>query len=364
MNIQNNTPFLTFQGYDARHFKCLCMTTMQDGIADELAKIGKKVGFDVYVAEENSMRKIPTSSKRFFRQSFRYWAQDAAIVTPKGNVIGRTEHFAYQKVLNKFLGNGLDSQFFAPAGGNVFYIKEANGKNSLLVGSDSIAEISDIEKCKKMYGVDKFEVISQMDFHLDLFVRPLDQKRILVADDNLTIQYFENAIAKIKHEISNTRFNIVKKMQLKFTKMLLQSGLNDFKRVVFANARPQTDIVASQLEKLGYSVHRVPGRLYELNQSNKDLMHFVNYMNAVVTKDKKGNLVYITNKSDFDEIMGVNKKYVKGLDISFEKAFIKSLTPFVNESDVYFVKGENYALSNLLTRYYGGLHCLITEIPK
>ena len=149
-----------------------------------------------------------------------------------------------------------------------------------------------------------------------------------------------------------------------YSKMHLKAQLRMFKNNVSTNRRAQVDLVTSQLEGNGYSVYRVPGRLYSLYASDKDLVHTVNYMNAIVTKDKKGDLVYITNKSKLDTDCHLDNKYVKGLDLGIEKAFVKSLSPFIKEENIYFVSGENYAVSELLTRYYGGIHCLVTEIPK
>ena len=365
MNIQNNTPFLTFQGYDARPLKALCMTTVRGGIADELAKIGKKVGFDVYVANDEFLKKVPLKSKKIIFQTFRNWAQDMAVISPNKEVIGRSEDFRYREVLKEFLRKDSSMIISAPPGGNIFYLKDFDNKEILLVGSNNKHIGEDPVSFKELYGrsfedtygIKKFDFVPQMDFHIDLFLRPLDKKRILVADDSLTIKALENSIEKLNEAIKNTNLNLIKKMHLMYSKMHLKAQLRMFKNNVSTNRRAQVDLVTSQLEGNGYSVYRVPGRLYSLYASDKDLVH-------TVTKDKKGDLVYITNKSKLDTDCHLDNKYVKGLDLGIEKAFVKSLSPFIKEENIYFVSGENYAVSELLTRYYGGIHCLVTEIPK
>lgn len=358
---QVNTP--TFQGYDARPLKALCMTTMQGDIPFELAKIGKQVGFDVYVANNNSLKKIPLKPRRNFFQTYGFWAQDAVIVTPDKDVVGCSPNFDYHKILQNHLRKKLMRMPLAPEGGNIFYVKDIDGKDRLLAGYNSKCYFDRNPNLQKVYGVKQIDYLPQMDYHLDLFIRPLDKKRILVADDNLMIKMLESSVSKLDKAIKNTGLNFVKKFYLKYIRYSLQDKISYFKNDVFLNRCPHVDSVVSELEKNGYSVQRVPGRLYSLAAEN-DLVHDVNYMNAIVTKDKNGDLVYMTNKSKFDDVYKLNNKYIKDLDISLERAFVKCLAPFVKEENIHFISGKHNTLQEFLSKYYGGLHCLVTEIPK
>ena len=68
-----------------------------------------------------------------------------------------------------------------PAGGNMFFIKNNNtGNEDLLVGADDAKEISQSTNIRSILGVDKVDVVPQMDFHIDMFLRPLQDKNILI----------------------------------------------------------------------------------------------------------------------------------------------------------------------------------------
>jgi hypothetical protein len=44
-------------------------------------------------------------------------------------------------------------------------------------------------------------ILPQMDYHLDLFIRPLDKKRILVADDRKTLNVLKEGVQKLHNYI-------------------------------------------------------------------------------------------------------------------------------------------------------------------
>lgn len=363
MQVRQSTP-QTFRGYDARRLRALCMTTTSGGVASELFQIGKKVGFDVYVAGDKTLTKMPVKKGQSALQTVSYWAQDTAFFSPNGNIVGRTPSVPYQKLLSKKFKKDVALPYGAPEGGNLFYIRDENGKNILLAGNSLKKNSILSTSLENIFGVDKIDYIPQMDFHIDLFVRPLDNKNVLIADDNLTLDYLKKTCKKIDELSSSLSFNILKKIYLNYKKASLNRYLKMFQNTVSKNQRPHVDSVVSVLENKGYTVHRVPGRLYWLRKDNTDLVHDVNYMNAIVTKNRKGELVYITNKSTFDDAFGLNNGILKEIGVSFEDEFANSLSSFIKKENIYFVKGEQYAVSDFLTNYSGGIHCLTMEIPK
>ena len=75
-------------------------------------------------------------------------------------------------------------------------------------------------------------------------------------------------------------------------------------------------------------------------------------------------MVYITNKSNIDEMLGLTPEISKIIDFSFEDEFIKSIAPYVKKEKVYFIEGEgNYVANEMLQAYQGGIHCACSEIP-
>ena len=87
-------------------------------------------------------------------------------------------------------------------------------------------------------------------------------------------------------------------------------------------------------------------------------------MNANVLKNKRGNIVYITNKSDIDSILGLTPEIIKETGCSFENAFIKSISRYVGKNHTYFIEGkDDYTIQDLLYNYQGGIHCICSEVP-
>jgi len=48
---QNNLSNISFKGYDARKLRGFLMATNYSNIANEMSKIGRKEGFDVFIAD-------------------------------------------------------------------------------------------------------------------------------------------------------------------------------------------------------------------------------------------------------------------------------------------------------------------------
>ena len=94
------------------------------------------------------------------------------------------------------------------AGGNLFIVNN-NGEDELLIGRDSAQKMS-TKELQENYKVEKIHILPQMDYHLDLFIRPLDKNRILVADDNLTLITLLNGLNKVKNIEKKRNIQILK----------------------------------------------------------------------------------------------------------------------------------------------------------
>lgn len=355
---------LTFTGYDARSFKALCLASPRLEIARELSAIAKKSGVDVFVASGNKVLP-PEKLEKFEFVCHSPWAQDIAIVTPKNQFIADFQYSSYAKLLKEKFKKPLHLELSTPAGGNLYYIKDTDGKDILLAGSSAFFDFIEPARFENLYGIKKVDYIPQMDFHIDLFVRPLDHKRILIADDELTKFVLKKGLSKI-HQLNKrtSNFDIFRKLSLNKIENNLNNALDKFEDAICENHYAKFDETSKILKSKGYKVYRVPGRIYDVNELTGDLDHSLNYMNAIVTKNKKNNLVYITNKSLFDKKIGLTPEIIKASGFSFENEFIKSVRPFVKRENIYFIEGKHSELSGILHDTGGGIHCLVTEIPK
>lgn len=395
MNIQPISQ-TSFQGYDARPLKGFIIGNNQAQIAREMQEIGKKEGFKIF----------GTSNFNFVYQCYEglphtsastIWAQDLWTIvsnsllthridgfseaiknffslkdnftqkiireTPKYQQLCRTTYeetaFHTDKSKDIFQNNleliTLQEKAHIP-GGNIFIVKGENGDEAIV--GKNVMETFEPEDIESMYHVNKVTVLPQMDFHIDLFIRPLDKKQILIADDNLTLKTLQNIYDKLNE---NPKEN---KTAIKKTKY----AIKEFKLNVKISDLPKIEETVKILEEAGYKPIRVPGRIYNVDTiystTGEDLpQHYCNYMNANVLKNKNGNLVYITNKSDIDDRLGLTPKIIQETGCSFEKAFVDSISPYIDKNHIYFVSGNKNFMSKLLTKYQGGIHCICSEVP-
>ena len=118
----------------------------------------------------------------------------------------------------------------------------------------------------------------------------------------------------------------------------------------------------------GFKPILVPARFYNVTgekEEEQSLQHICNYINANVYKNKKNELVYITNKSNIDSMLGLTDEISQKIGFSFEKSFINSISKYVKPNKIYFIKGDNnFVADEMLTIYQGGIHCASTEIPR
>ena len=390
MNIQP-----TFKGYDARPLRGFIMNSNCRGIADEMYKIGKQEGFQIFIPDIiRGMETIPPQQNHISE----LWAQDYWTIVKDKILALKTDEKTEmikkffqlkddftQKVTRttdelKKLNNELWNLFAEIArtnpddfneifnrkkaqlyqnlhnahisGGNLFIVN--NGKRDCVFVGESELEKYNIEDIQSMFGVQNVILLPQMDYHLDLFIRPLDKKRILLADDKLSVQILEEGLSRLSHE--------------DYTYKAMRSFINIFKSYIQLNNRAQADEIEEILKKNGFKVIRVPARVYETEPAvdeKASLKHICNYINANVLINKDGELVYITNKSTLDEDLGLTPALSQKIGFSFEQAFINSISKYVNPEHIYFVDGDkNFVSKFMLTGYQGGIHCVCSEVPE
>ena len=369
-NSSVNQKNIPFEGYDARVLKAVVMTVNDEfnsfDIIKQMSEIGKKEGFKVYFANQtNKLYTNLDNIKQYFKlcvSGFSKWAQDMAVVTPNNKILCYGAFNDSMEFANRFSwltkGNRLVSTKLIE-GGNLFFVKN-NGKNELFVGEKELLH-NNIDYIKHHYGVDNVISIPQADFHLDMFIRPLNNKKVLVADDRLTIQEIKKAIqnlAKYKSTPSETA-------KFKNVQNGLKGLIKDFEKDAKNNKNPKADDIANVLKTNGYQPIFIPGRIYYTIPGNEsdDLVHSLNYMNALVHEKTNGDLVFITNKSTFNHDYEIMPDISDKIEFDFEKMLIKYLKPYVKKENIYFVAGNKNKISSLLQNEGGGIHCLCNEIP-
>ena len=427
INNYPNTPKTSFKGYDARKLSGFIMNSNYAGIASDMKKIGDIEGFKVYLfAGINDFPKLKTDDFKIENTPAGCWAQDMwGIVkntlvtcedTKKSEILKNTFNLISNPIQEKVrdrinlnqikdylktmldlpyicvdgkskveLTDGvfLDSKLYDAEikinksiyrdlckkthikGGNYFLTKDKNGEDELLIGSNELKNFK-LEELKEMFKTDKIHVIPQADYHLDLFIRPLKDKKVLVADDEMMLKALNkgyNTIRDLMDELSDNE-------KLKYADALYEVDIvkERFKNLLKINPYADIKEVEKALVDGGYEVIKVPARIFDLEKdynpagSKTYLRPLHNYINANVHINDKGQLIYITNNSVMDTEMGLTEEVQKMTGFSLKKIFWEAVKPHVDK--VYFVSGRNNALQNTLLREnLGGIHCVAAEVP-
>lgn len=373
----------SFNGYNARPLRGFLMRSNAYGIADEMYKIGQKEGFKVFMPRGNTIIEKPCEKNKEIKN---LWTQDYWTIVKdkllalnpneltciiqcyfnlKDNIIQTEKRVNKENkecksnlFFNSFILNSINSyvdrmkNLYAShiAGGNIFIMQNSE---SVIVGNSELQKYSK-EEIQKMYDAEDVIVLPQMDYHLDLFIRPLDKKRVLLADDNMMIKSLEKSLNKIpKDDNAYT---------------LLKNYIHSFQLSIEENSNSQADEIEEILQNNGFEVIRVPARIYNIENNNEDdlclLNHDLNYINANVLLNKNDELVYITNKSNLDSLPDLSF-HIKEMVVSdFEESFIDAVSAYIKPEHIYFVNGDDGFISKtLLPNYQGGIHCTCSEVP-
>lgn len=384
MNILNNSNYpkfpsphsrisQSFKGYDARPLKGLVLSLCEKPdnfeIIEQLSNIGKKDGFSVYFSNHSRIFQDLKKIREIFidckEAAFHKWTQDSFVVTPEKKIFSLSfcdDVYAGKRIAKKVKGNYEVCSHYIE-GGNLFFMKNGN-KNELLVGADDVKN-TNLDKIKKLYGVSDVHIIPQADYHLDLFIRPLANKKVLVADDKETIKCVQKGIRSIEKYILTGTSSEREIKELDDVKKGLEKFIKEFKKDVNKCQNPAADEIAGVLENNGFLPVRVPGRVYSRipDRHRDDLVQYMNYMNAIIHEKPDGSLTYITNKSPLNEKFKITPEISEKIGFDFEKMFIKSLEPYVKKEDVHFISGKNNYIANVLENEGGGIHCLCNELP-
>lgn len=435
----NISPF--FKGYDARPLKGFLLTRNYKGIAQELRQIGEHQGFDVFVLHSGNVSKNKFQDEKNIAKIFAqdYWSiinnKLASFYTEKKSSLTATLKLAFGlenepvqanvrnnntfhstetellKLTDKIRGvvkspidipavdgmlidmeNRLEHvsanyralcDFSHIAGGNFFISKNAKGKDSLLIGEDELAKFAKPE-IKKMFGVDNVCVVPQMDNHIDLFLRPLNNGIVLVADESKTNGILQNCVKQLDALVMEKSLDLIHFFTPKSKKKIsvselfrVKSAKKNIEKLLSENEKnnkiyciPDLDEVEDCLKKSGYIPVRVPASINKIVDGEDSSYLFfkeqyLNYINSCATVNKDGEVVFITNKDSLAKGLGLTDKIKSELGLNFEEIFKNSVKDYIKPENIYFLSGKNNALGDeLLLVRQGGIHCATMEIPE
>lgn len=361
------TDRINFTGLDARPIKALVIRDIGAGksftkLVNEISDIGEKSGFDVFVQNSEKImkgREYKFNPFKVLPNEFYFpWAQDNLTFLPNGKMLANYFLKSINQVVENFTQRPLVDLKHHIQGGN-FFIVNNNKKNSLLLGKDEL-EYYNLDKIKKELDVENIYPISQPDFHIDLGIRPLKNKVVLVNDDNMLSEALHNAITNAKEFAYKNCDAEVREVQ-----HILEEMKEVFEIGRLKNEYKNTEKIIQELQDYGFKTVRVPGcfnRASFYGDVNDENHYMANFMNAIVHEKSDGSLVYITNKSLLDDMAHITPEVEKKIGFSFHSLFKNSIKDYVKPEDIYFVSGDGYVPMSL-ERSQGGIHCLCAEVP-
>ena len=409
----NNT---NFTGYSARQLKGFFVVDKNMPACKELMKLTPQTGLEIFTPQiaSKSVRKDYASASATKQLM---WGQDyITFLCSKVSMFEGNRDFL-KRIMNA-TANGTKTLGYTPfkptdhlRGGNFF----VTNNNELLL-HEARANYSQ-DELKKVFGVTAVHIIPKLDYHLDLFIRPLRDDIVLVADENSTEEMLKFGLNKLveykaNHSLSDEELKQYAKAEKSFKNII------DAMKVTqeYSPYKPieKTEEVIKTLENAGYKAIRVPSNYYLLeNHQNKEVLkeqikkfnnhldflntlkrnldeekqhlfqgfidltienankkkdfignEFVNqylnnFTNAIVT-EKNGELVYITNASLLDDELELTKKMINQIGFSTQQYFIDSIKEFVKPENIHFISKET---TKELFKYLGGIHCTGSEIP-
>lgn len=327
-----------------------------------------KEGVDVFVQTPKKILKNEFSDKKPNFANFWPWVQDRLVFLPEKIIESK-------KVVNEDVNlNDVKAVFKCPIkerrnhiqGGNYFFIKDGE-KEIVLLGKDELKTKS-LKTIRKIFDKHEVLTVSQPDFHLDLSIRPLNSKRILVHDSKMLLSELDRGIKNAK-EIFLQDKDIKLECVIRRLCHLKEEILENEKQYGISE---KYEKLQQELRQNNFDVIKVPGLIVKTANAKiskddksvflKDVIYRMNFMNAIVHERSNKSLVYIVGKSVIDEQLGLTLEIANRIDFSFEKIFKKSLEGKIASEDIHFL-GDN-TISNILKQNYGGLHCLFAEVPK
>lgn len=364
---------ISFTGYDARPLKGIFTRDggfgkSFYGLASQTAEILNKEGVDVFIQTPKKILKneFPDAKPNF--SNFWPWVQDRLAFFPNKTIEskGFTQEDTNLKDIKEMFKLPIEEKYNHVEGGNYFFIKDG-GKEVVLLGKEELS-IKSPKSIQDFFGKHKVITVSQPDFHLDLSIRPLNNKRILVNDPKMLLSELEKGINRAKDIFAKSNDSQLEGVIRKLN-YLKEEILESDKQY---NTPKRYKTLQQELKYNKFNVIKVPGLIVKPNSGGaicgnipsflEDIKYKMNFMNSIVHERADKSLVYVAGKSVLDEQLGLTPEIAEKIDFSFERIFKKSLNGIIAPDDIHFVGDKT--ISNLLKNNDGSVHCLFAEIPK
>ena len=362
-NIANTNGYINFKGYEARKLDTILVQKRADFGSDylmnQLGMIATRHRVDIQKANY-----IDTP-----------WLQDDLYFTPNKKIISSdyTAASAYGEIYGMegdclaSLDNPLAYRHLE--GGNIFFVTNKDGEQVILTAKNRYG-VCELEGYEDTFGVKKVIPLPHADFHADLFITPIGDNKVLVANDKLMIEALDKLkIACIKFVEQNP--DDEEAGEIKKVIKNLEEETIAFKKCVDEYLYKGCDEeTLDVLKKNGFKAIPVPSRIYDFSKWNRgnnieNPTHLLNYSNAITFKDRSNETVFITGKSGMEKKIGLTDSIARKIGTSFEKLFIEAVVPHLNPKNIHFIEGSSFnPISKILEERQGGLHCMCTEVPS
>ena len=364
---------ISFTGYDARPLKGIFTRDggfgkSFYGLADQTAQILNKEGVDVFVQTPKKILKNDFSDIKPNFSNFWPWVQDRLAFFPNKTIKskGFTREDTNIEDVKKLFKLPTKEEYNHVEGGNYFFINDGN-KDIVLLGQEELS-IKSPEAILDYFGAHEIYTVSQPDFHLDLSIRPLNNKRILVNDPKMLLNELNNGIKRAKEVYAKEKDSALESVIRKLN--YLKSEILESDKQYNTPKRYKT--LQQELKDNKFNVIKVPGLVIRADAAGalpenvpsflEDIKYKMNFMNAIVHERPDKSLVYVAGKSVLDEQLGLTPEIAEKIDFSFERIFKKSLNGIIAPDDIHFVGDKT--ISNMLKNNDGSVHCLFAEIPQ
>lgn len=365
MKISNNFKYcsqISFKGHEAKKLDSILVHKNDEFGSDAILK-----QLDNIARQHN----VQVQKVKYFPDA---WIQDEIYFAPNKKVFSSNYNYAfayaqmYGLEAESLTNKDNPYRFFHVDGGNIFFVSDKDGRQVVLTAKD-VDGTSKLKGQEDTFGVDEIIQLPRADYHADLFVTPIGDNKILVANDKLMLDGLNkmllacyNFILKHPNDKSNDEIYIFSE---KLTKLK-----EDFERDIQEyNFKGCDEKTAKLLREKGFEVIPVPSRIYNFkkwkNEHNRDFVtHLLNYSNSITFKNRKNETVLIAAKSGLEKELGLTPEISEKIGIDFEKLFIDAVKPHIRPNNVHFILGDkNIPISKILEEKKGGLHCMCVEVP-
>ena len=365
MKIQNSLPqihSLNFKGHEAKKLDRILVHQNKAFGADAILKQLDAIA---------SKHKVHVERVKYFPDT---WIQDEIYFTPNKKVISSNYRYAtgYADLLglepdeitnneNTFRTKHID-------GGNLFFVTDKDGKQVILSGKNKEG-YSEIDGYENVFEADKVITLPRADYHLDLFITPIGNNKILVADDDLMLdgldKILEACVMFIEENPEDKSSEDIREVAVKLLDLI--DSFSDCKHK-YLNKDSEKE-TAKILKDNGFEVIPVPSRIYNFTKwhspkNRENLTHQLNYSNAITFKNDKNETVLIAAKSGLEKQLGLTDTIAKKIGIDFETLFRDAVSKHIKPENVHFINGDGRRpISSILEECKGGLHCMCVEVP-